>query len=281
MARYPAPGLPADWLNAWLAAIGVTVLFPETRLAWSGDVVPYAVFDHTGRDLPGELFDRLPTVDDLAESPIARHLPNGPELKRNVTLEAFQQRARRERTYGRNALASTVTDLTDRAEQETLPHSPFDVPVPRGLTLWERAVACREAIPDSAAVAATLNGRGQRVTLNGLGFDVRRIDARAENITNMVLPTVEMLAFAALDLFPVRGDGRRDRTRGWTGPALRKGAFTWGTWSDPLDRWAIDTWLDRFHADERPRAGSRFATVPYQPTGSSDVTRAYATERLA
>jgi len=28
-----APGLTADWLNAWLAAIGVTVLVPQARLS--------------------------------------------------------------------------------------------------------------------------------------------------------------------------------------------------------------------------------------------------------
>ena len=34
--RHEAPGLPADWLNGWLAAIGVTVLIPGARLRWTG-----------------------------------------------------------------------------------------------------------------------------------------------------------------------------------------------------------------------------------------------------
>jgi len=40
-----APGLTADWLNAWLAAIGVTVLVPGIRLGWSADPLPVAHFD--------------------------------------------------------------------------------------------------------------------------------------------------------------------------------------------------------------------------------------------
>lgn len=36
MAEGLAPGLTADWLNAWLAAIGVTVLVPEVVCPGSG-----------------------------------------------------------------------------------------------------------------------------------------------------------------------------------------------------------------------------------------------------
>lgn len=280
MPMHHAVGLPADWLNAWLAAIGITVVLPDARLAWSTDPLPHAVVHHPSERLGPALYEALPTTEELGAVSIARTLSGHPELKRNVSLNAYRSRADHERQTNGWTLASTVTDLTSDAERQ-LPHSPFDVPAPRGITLWQRAVACREAIGDATVVDATLRGRGARVALNGLGFDIRRLDSRAENTTNLVLPVVELLAFTGLALYPVRGDGRRDRTRGWAGPVLRRGSFTWGVWSEPLDRWAVDAWLDRFYAGRPTGSTAVFRTVPFQPTGSADVTRAYATERRA
>lgn len=284
MPVHPTPGLPADWLNGWLAALGVTVILPDARLAWSEDPVPHAVVHHPTDHLAQHLLGALPTVEDLGRLAIARHLGHA-ELKRNVPLAVYQERARYARTTPSgptsHLLASTLTDLIVEIDEASLPHSPFDVPVPRGITLWERAVSCRETITGREAVEAALEGRGQRVRLNGLAFDIRRVASRAENTPNLVVPIVELLAFAALTLFPIRGDGRREQTRGWSDRASRRGSFTWGTWTEPLDRWAIDAWLDRLYAGRRPRATARFTTVPYQPTGSADVTRGYATERVS
>jgi hypothetical protein len=59
-------------------------------------------------------------------------------------------------------------------------------------------------------------------------------------------------------------------------------------WSDALDAWGIDALLDCFHAEMGADAPLRrwgvigaFQTVPYKPRGSSDVTRAYASERVS
>lgn len=285
MGIYPAPGLPADWLNGWLAALGVTVVLPDTKLAWSEDPVPHAVIHGPTDDLAEGLLQALPTIEDMAGQAIARKLPDHADLKRNVPLSVYRERARHTRTAPAqrvsHLLASTLTDLVaDLDPKSHVPHSSFDVPAPRGITLWQRAVSCREAVTHRDKVEAALQGRAQRTKMNGLGFDVRRLDPRAENAPNLVIPTVELLAFWALALFPVRGDGRRERTRGWKDRASRSGSFTWGTWAEPLDRWAIDAWLDRLYADQRPRPTARFATVPYQPTARADVTRAYAAERL-
>lgn len=285
MPVHPALGLPADWLNGWLAALGVTVVLPDARLAWSEDPVPHAVVHHPAGDLAGSLLAALPTVEELGRLAIARHLPGHPELKRNVPLAVYRERARYARTTPTGTtshlLASTLTDLIVEIDEERLPHSSFDVTAPKGITLWERAVSCCEAIAGREAVEAALQGRAERLKMNGLGFDIRRLAPRAENTPNLVLPTVEVLAFAALALFPIRGDGRRERTRGWSDRASRRGSFTWGTWTEPLDRWAVDAWLDRLYAGRRPRATARFTTVPYQPVGKQDRTRGYATERVS
>ena len=37
MARVRCPGLPASWVNGWLAAVGVTVLDSRIRLHWTAD----------------------------------------------------------------------------------------------------------------------------------------------------------------------------------------------------------------------------------------------------
>ena len=35
MARVTCPGLPASWINGWLAAVGATVLDSRIRLHWT------------------------------------------------------------------------------------------------------------------------------------------------------------------------------------------------------------------------------------------------------
>lgn len=37
MARVTCPGLPASWINAWLAAVGATVLDSGIRLHWTAE----------------------------------------------------------------------------------------------------------------------------------------------------------------------------------------------------------------------------------------------------
>jgi len=48
MARTECPGLPASWLNGWLAAIGLLVLEPRLRLSWTSDPSPVAVLGVDG-----------------------------------------------------------------------------------------------------------------------------------------------------------------------------------------------------------------------------------------
>ena len=43
MAEVICPGIPASWLNAWLAAVGATVVDSRIRLRWTTGRTPAAV----------------------------------------------------------------------------------------------------------------------------------------------------------------------------------------------------------------------------------------------
>lgn len=288
MGELAAPGLTVDWLNGWLAAIGVTVLVPNARLRWSSDAVPHAVFavPDDGPSAVERIAAALPTVDDLASLAIARPGDGGAEFARKVALDTYRLRAGLARAIRDWSLSSSVTDLVAELPPDGLQHSPFDPSAPRGVTLWERVVACRRVIgAEVDAVARTMSGFGVRASVNGLGFDVRRLVAGVRPGALGVDPVVELLAFCALGLFPVRGDGRAVRTRGWTGPAMRRGSFRWFAWTPWLDRWAIDALLDAGFGsgpEQSARLGvtAWYQSVPYQGLGSADVTRAYGGEPL-
>lgn len=280
-----ATGLRADWLNAWLAAIGVTIAIDGVRLSWSDDAVPHARFSGICDDMATIVYEQLPTLDDLAALPIARYLDGRTELPRAVSLATYRDRAEAERSAVEPSLALCVTDLIGPrgpgGSEDNLPHSAFDVPMPKGITLWQRVVACREAITGPEMVSASFRGPAPRVRTNGLGFDITRIPSRSDGGDNQVDPVVELLAFIGITFFPTRGNGRSGTTRGWRAAPSRHGAFRWGTWHQPRDRWSIDAWLDRFHADRQPDLHSVYQSVPYQPLSASDTTRGYASEPVA
>lgn len=300
-----APGLTADWLNAWLAAIGITVLVPSIRLSWTDDPIPIVRFHARDSSPVAEQVARvLPSTDAFERMAIAReHVECSIAFSRKISLPAFRERAQLVRSGARwsefadFSLSISATDLIHdpkwREGHEDLPHGPFDPPAPKGVTLFTRLMACRKYLdrsdPDLGThLAKSLVGAGHRVQMNGLGFDHRRLVAAvsAEGEVH-VDPVVECLCFFGLALLPVRGDGRRERARGWINSPSRRGAFSWPVWKQPLDVWGIDALLDRFHDSPRgPRALARlgllaaFHSVPYQRTVALDSTRAYASERV-
>jgi hypothetical protein len=283
-----APGLQVDWLNAWLAAIGLCVLAPQVRLCWTDEPVPRALFVLPGQATLAEVTAAsLPTQSHLANLVIAKEIEGRAELSRTVSLSAYKDRAALARETRDTTLSATVTDLLgETTEEGGLPHSPFDPPVPRGVTLWERVRSCRKEITDPLAdVAATFAGNGRRVPVNGLGFDARRLVPGEQEVEKRVDPVVELLAFFALSLFPMRGNGREASARGWEGPPTKTGSFRWCAWRPSLDRHAIDALLDLLPQARVDRRLARrlgltawYYTVPYQ-TSKADRTRAYAARR--
>ena len=297
-------GLTAGWLNAWLAAIGITRLLPEARLSWAGRATPTAAISGVQGLLAERLARALPSVIDLDGLLIARHRPDAPEFPRTVPAEAFKARAALARaTPGDWSLAATVTDLVS---DEPTAHGPFDPTMPRGITLAERVRTCRERLPDGAAlvegIAATLAGQGERVQTNGLGFDVTRAAAGVYGSADvMVDPIIECLAFVGIQLFPVRGQRQKSaRQRGFVTVARQRRSLRWPTWEQPLDLWGIDALLDQvwaalsrvpLDADVRTRPAtirrlrllgvtSLHGSVYQQERGGADSYRAYGGERL-
>ncbi|MDA8358066.1 MAG: hypothetical protein M0Z95_17640 [Actinomycetota bacterium] len=283
------PGLTGDWLNGWLAALGVTVLLPSARLAFEGDGNPIACIETADdTDLAEALAAALPTAADLEELAIARS-----RLSRKVLVDAYREAAATARATRDWSLSSSVTDLGERDVDKELPHSPFDPSAPRGETLWTRLVRCREALGAAdelrLTIAASLAGRGERIDANGLGFDYRRLPAAALGPgQNRVDPVVECLAFHGLALFPVRGDGVRAVTRGWRwDEGSRRTRFCWPVWHEPLDRFAVDALLAAVYASRLDKNAAHrfgvdavFEAVPYRPTGSADATRGFGSRRL-
>jgi len=291
------PGWRASWVNAWLAAVGATVLDGRLRLRWTAEAEPTAVLASDGIDPVAALAAAWPDARSMGDLPIARSWRDTPPLPRGVPVEAFVARAGSARGHRYAwALSSTMTDLEVDREGK-VGHAPFDPPVPRGLTLHDRLVAVhgRVASPGER-IRESMAGETDRVQGNGLGFDHTRLGSLGDRTDPWVDPVVEVLAFFGLALLPARGDGvvrlrgtadARVRQRGSLPAAVRgePRAFHWPAWRQALDADAIDALLDQWNP-ARPRAWDRLGvhtgwrTVPYIRRGDSDTTRTFGSERL-
>lgn len=283
---YAAPGLRADWLNGWLAAVGVTRLLPDVRLSWMEDLSPHAVF-HGDSSFRGDtsflerLLEALPSADHLSALPTSR-------ASHSIDIDTFTSMARESRLDP--YLGVLVTDQV-AGPGEKLPRGEFNAPAPQGVTIFARYERCRRRVRDVDQMQASLSGTGHRVEGNGLGFDFRRLRAATYpgEPDLYVDPVVECLCFAALPMFPVRGDGaRQSRTRGWLRVADgRRRRFTWGSWAPTLDQWGVDALIDSVHRHRESRGHLQrmgvtalFESVEYQTRGASDVMTGFASRRL-
>lgn len=277
-------GLPADWLNAWLAAIGIASLIPHSRLRWSTDPVPVAVLSTDSEaPLAEQLAPRIPTVDQFAAGPIARRLDGLPELPLNPTVDDFAARSTLARQHPWGWMLSSLhTDVRwDRKSGPTVDKAPFYTPM-QGIdnTMFDRMMKLLPNI-DVRSIASSLDGVGARVNRNGIGFDIGRVGSLADNTNMFVDPVIDTLALFGLSLFPLRGDGRDTRQRGWDARRTEVGGFRWFAWSEPLDVHAIDAWLDLAYSrhHDPPSLVGVWEAVPYRQRGSQDVTRGFASRR--
>lgn len=278
MRVHACPGLTADWLNGWLAALGVTIMLPQARLAWSAGPAPHAIL-HTADDRPLAtlLADAFPSLEDLTRLAISEHANDPAILGQNWASGEYTTRAAFARTHGDFTLGACYTDLaTDSGEPNTTRKSWFNVGVPGANPIGKRVRDCRAAITDSPVrwIDDTLAGRGARIDVNGLGFDYRRLTPTGVRAD----PVVEILAFYGLAYLPVRGHGSdRPATRGWT---TRPAQFRWIAWRDPLGPAAIDALLDQHWAGRNHGyATAVYASKNYHSKTSRDVTRGYAAIR--
>lgn len=293
------PGLPAHWVNAWLAAVGVTVLDPRIRLRWTVEGEPKAVFSATRIHPLNALLESWPSKKLLDDLPIAEYWEGNNPMRRKVSVETFVQRAGEARAHPFSwALSSTMTDLCVDKNGE-VEHAPFD-PAGPGSTKWlqHRLIKLQKHLNVSEMrVRESLMGHAIRVKDNGLGFDQTRLGSSSDDASKWVDLVVETLAFFGLKIFPVRGNGidqRFDknartgkRQRGWRMSSSEGNIrqFHWPVWSQCLDYSGIDALMDVWRPVHRRNwellgvhAGWR--SVQYHPVGSADTTRGLGSERL-
>ena len=301
MAEMICPGLPASWVNAWLAAVGATRLEPRLRLRWTWDSLPRAVLHAEDADPAGLLAAAWPSRGRLRKLPIADAWGDTPPLQRRVSVSDYAARVRAARSHTSSwTLSSTMTDL-DVAASGEVAHAPFD-PAGPGTIKWlhHRLVKVHGQIdPTAARMAESLRGTAKRVKDNGLGFDITRLASQADKTAKWVDPVIEVLAFFGLALLPVRGTGTDKginksarssaRQRGWRRLALANGqtelCFLWPAWNQPLDFDGIDALLDIWQWSDRSRWGSvgihaGWRTVRYRKRAAGDTTRGFGSERL-
>lgn len=306
MSELECPGLPAHWLNGWLAAVGATVLVPEMRLSWTQGRSPRAVFSTNGTVDPVEaLASAWPSLRRVQDMPISKERSGCAELTRRPLLESFIERAQLARSHRDGwTLSSTLTDLyvTDsNSATAEAKHSKLDPAGPGTIgTLHDRLVKVLGYSQNDVrtSIEATTKGIASRVDTNGLGFDAMRITALGDKSKPRVDPVVEALAFFGLALFPVRGDGvSADRLRIAERIALRQRNWHlvdegrlrrmyWPAWDSWLGRFGIDALLDAWRPQDRRgwhllgvHAG--WASVEYNPRGTADTTRGIGSEALA
>lgn len=297
MTERVCPGLTADWLNAWLAAVGTTVLNDAISLRWTTDGVPVAVLSVDG---PADPLDVVvaswPSEERLAAMPLVSEWP-GEGGGRHLSVDAFTGAAR---LIGSSAdawvLSSTVTDLQVDVNG-MVAHAPFHPPGPKPSShVGQRLPRVHSEVrrpPEQ--VPRTLAGRGSRVVANGLGFDLTRVTTQADQSKKTVDPVIEVLAFFGLAFLPVRGAGVdqrmhgarsrvSSRQRGWR--RTPQTYFSWPVWRHPIDRAGIDALLDAWHERDDPTYWDRLGvhaawrTVRYASDNPRDPTRGYGSERL-
>ena len=294
MTSRTCPGLPGNWINGWLAAVGATVLDSRIRLRWTEGGTPVAVLSAHDADPVAALAETWPDRTLLEDLPIARHWGSTPLLPRSVSVDVFAGRARAARNHRFSwTLSSTVTDLiVDKNGR--VADAPFNPTAPRGTTLHDRLLSVhKEVQPSAATLTASLAGQAARVQANGLGFDISRLGSLADFPNKWVNPVVEVLAFFGLAILPLRGRGTdarigssptRAAQRGWFSEG-HSSRFCWPAWTQRLDVHGIDALMDAWAPNRKrawPLAGvhAGWRIVPFRARGSSDPTRAFGSERL-
>ena len=299
MACVTCPGLPASWINGWLAAVGATVLDSRIRLHWTADAMPVAVLSAENVDPVATLVASWPDMALLNDLPIAEHWHDAGQLRRKVPVDAFVERASAARGHPHSwTLSSTMTDLCVDENGEVA-HALFD-PAGPGTIKWlhHRLLKVHKQVELSLErIMGSLAGRAVRVKENGLGFDHTRLGAQADVTDKWVDPVIEVLAFFGLAILPVRGRGSdrrlgragaRETQRGWlaTSESRPERRFMWPAWRHPLDEAGIDALMDAWMPHRKavwPRTGVHAAWQSVQltlPRGSPDKTRAFGSERL-
>ena len=298
MNKVTCPGLPANWINSWLAAVGAAVLDPRIHLCWTGGG-NLAVLSTRDIDPVEALAESWPDEQFVSELPISSQWGKTKSMGRKVPVAVFQARARAARGSPQSwTLSSTVTDLSVDKNGEVA-HAPFDPPGP-GTVKWlhHRLQKIHGEVPNPSTerIKDSLMGKAPRIKNNGLGFDLARLGSGADESDKWTDPILEVLAFFGLALFPMRGDGTdtrlavtkfvRSRQRGWQRLEVASDSrFYWPAWGQPLGKDGIDALLDAWKPPKERNwdllgIHAGWKSAAYKFSSTSDPTRAYGAERI-
>ena len=303
--QYVCHGLTADTLTGWMAAVGVTVVQQDLRLRWTDDPIPVAVLTHrTGKNPIEILTDSWKELGDRLKSmPGYRDSSTNKNDLRHISVRALKTKIGMDRGNADGfSLTSSLTDLRWTKDGKAV-YGPFEISGP-GSTKWahHRALKMWRTVGDPAsAIRKLFEGTTERAGGYGLGWDARRmIDVRdvTKGTGQLVEPVAETLAYFALALFPVRGEGKqvkegvRAHQRGWGIGPYRENEFILPAWEQTLDRWAIDALLTAWHNTWKRRrkdnqwhsqqgawellgVHSAWKTASYRPKDRNDRNRGY------
>lgn len=265
MYEKQCPGLPAEWPNAWLAALGATVLVPRMRLSWSEHAEPVAVLWHPEGDPADAIAAHWPDSGRIDALPLKRQQDKLPRSKTGPTEKVVTAHLFRQTLLDGphaeldvHSLSSFWTDQYTHGDedQQCCAKSPwFYQGAPRGETLHARLASTERHFRSSLAVTgsslsdavdAALDGFSPCVQCNGLGFDARRVvkNNKLGKSDPWVCPVVEILSFWGLALLPLRGDGRHTRREGRPNQKCQHSddrRLIYPAWrqEQSLDRWGI------------------------------------------
>ena len=202
-------GMPASWINSWLAAVGATVLDARIRLHWT-EGGSLAVFSSEEVDPVDALAESWPSERFVSELPISSQWKGFGVMERRITVADFQNRARAVRNHPQSwTISSTLTDLSVDKNGKVV-HAPFDPPGP-GRVKWlhHRLQRIHQKVrePSPSRVQSSLTGEAHRIQINGLGFDLSRLGSGGDKCDKWTDPIIEVMAFFGLALFPMRGFG--------------------------------------------------------------------------
>ena len=298
MQEITCSGVPANWINSWLAAVGATVLDARVRLHWTDGNI--AVLSAEDDDPISLLASSWPSEKMLFELPISSRWKDAGVMERKIMVDVFQRRVRAARGHPQSwTLSSTLSDLNVDKNGEVA-HAPFDPPGP-GTVKWLhhrlRKIHLHVTEPAPERIRASLVGEAPRVKDNGLGFDLTRIGSGADRTDCWTDPILEVMAFFGLALFPMRGAGvdarrpgagfDRGRQRGWrrTSGSGNTRSFHWPMWSQRLNADGIDALLDAWDPAKKGKwnllgVHAGWKSAAYKTSSTSDPTRAYGAERI-
>ena len=306
MLQKKCPGLPASWPNAWLAALGATVLTPELRLSWSEDAEPVAVLWHPREDPDDAIASGWPTTRRIQSMPLHSLQPLMPLTEQGAPSEAFVEAAafrqvlqpQRAATTDEHSVSAFFTDQSTHLQKHqktpriACAQSLFFQHGTRGKgTVYDRLLKVAQemaaaGLSNDAFVQNTLNGTPTLVACNGLGFDARRHakNNRPAAEDMMVDPVIEILSFWGLALLPLRGDGSHALRNGRPHQKSqnRDKRLLYPAWKQEqaLDRWGIAALLTHWE-HETSRHGPDEPPLSKAATQRLGITAAWQIEVLS